>query len=68
MLSNSAAPFILSLYDLPEFYQHRVLASRSINSVGEGRGKIEELVVTSYPTTPSPSVKELELFPAQRTG
>lgn len=49
MLSNSNAPLIESLYASPEFYKHRVLARRAINSVAGGRGKIEEMVVTSYP-------------------
>lgn len=49
MASNSTAEFIEELYDHPGMYKHQVFASRSINSVGSGRGKIRELVVTSYP-------------------
>ena len=49
MMSNSTAPLIEELYDSPEFHKHYVLASRNINSKSEGRGKIQELVVTSYP-------------------
>lgn len=48
MLSNSVAPLITQLYASPEFYKHRVLAGRAINSVGTKRGKIEECVITSY--------------------
>lgn len=51
MASNSTAEFIESLYDQPGMFKHHVLASRSINSVSAGRGKIRELVVTSYPAT-----------------
>lgn len=49
MLSNSTSPFIEALYTRPGMYQTRVSASRSINSVAGGRGKIAELVVTSFP-------------------
>ena len=48
MASNSTSEFIESLYEQPGMYKHHVLASRSINSVGAGRGKIRELLVTSY--------------------
>jgi DNA adenine methylase len=46
MLSNSATDFILDLYK-----NYRVLfvsANRSINSVGTGRGKINEVLVMNY--------------------
>jgi DNA adenine methylase len=46
MLSNSDTPLIRDLYS--DFHIHRVLARRSINSNGERRGKIAEVVVTSY--------------------
>jgi DNA adenine methylase len=46
MLSNSNTPFIRKLYK--GFHVDEVLARRSINSRGERRGKIAELVVTSY--------------------
>jgi DNA adenine methylase len=46
MLSNSDCPFIRELYE--EFPIHEVSAARSINSKGTHRGKISELVVTSY--------------------
>lgn len=46
MLSNSDCPFIRELYQ--EFRTHEVSAGRSINSKGTHRGKISEVVVTSY--------------------
>ncbi len=51
MASNSTAEFIESLYDQPRLFKHHVQASRLINSVSAGRGKIQELVVTNYPAT-----------------
>ena len=46
MLSNSATDFILDLYKA--FRIQIVSASRSINSVGTGRGKINEVLVMNY--------------------
>jgi DNA adenine methylase len=46
MLSNSDTPLIRKLYK--DFKPERVYASRSINSKGNKRGKISELVVRSY--------------------
>lgn len=46
MLSNSNAPLIRELYK--DFNIHEIMAARSINSVGAGRGKITELLITSY--------------------
>lgn len=46
MLSNSDAPLIRELYK--DFNIHEIMAARSINSVGTGRGKIKELLITSY--------------------
>lgn len=46
MLSNSASDFIKDLYK--DYRQEFVLAGRSINSKGNGRGKINELVVLNY--------------------
>lgn len=46
MLSNSASDFIKSLYK--DYRQELVLAGRSINAKGTGRGKINELVVLNY--------------------
>jgi DNA adenine methylase len=53
MLSNSTALLIEDLYASPEFYKHRVLARRTINSVATKRGKIEELLITNYSTVKS---------------
>ena len=46
LLSNSAAPFIKELYS--EYEIHSINANRSINSVGEKRGQIEELLIKNY--------------------
>ena len=48
MLSNSDCPFIRHLYQ--DFHIHAVQASRAINSKAQRRGKIAELVITSYPS------------------
>ncbi len=46
LLSNSATDFILDLYK--DFYVVKVAASRNINSVATGRGKIDEVLVMNY--------------------
>ena len=46
MLSNSDCPFIRELYE--DFKIHTILASRAINSKGSKRGKITEVLVTSF--------------------
>jgi DNA adenine methylase len=46
LLSNSATEFILELYR--EYSPIRVSATRNINSVASGRGKIEEVLVKNY--------------------
>ena len=46
LLSNSATPFILDLYKDYEIIM--VKASRTINSIGSGRGKIDEVLVKNY--------------------
>jgi DNA adenine methylase len=46
MLSNSDCPFIRDLYQ--GFNIHTIHASRHINSKGSKRGKITEVLVTSY--------------------
>lgn len=46
MLSNSDCPFIRELYR--DFTIHTIFASRTINSHAEKRGKITEVLVTSY--------------------
>lgn len=47
MLSNSDCPFIRTLYQ--DFHIHPIQATRAINSKAERRGKIAEVLVTSYP-------------------
>jgi DNA adenine methylase len=46
MLSNSDCPFIRQLYQ--DFSIHPVVASRAINVNPQGRGKISELLITSW--------------------
>jgi DNA adenine methylase len=46
MLSNSDCPFIRQLYQ--DFSIHTISASRAINSNAQKRGKINEVLVTSY--------------------
>jgi DNA adenine methylase len=46
MLSNSDCPFIRSLYE--GFNIYTIYSSRSINSKAEKRGKITEVLITSY--------------------
>ncbi len=46
MLSNSYVPLIKELYK--EFNQKIVMAGRTINCNGNGRGKIKELLITNY--------------------
>jgi len=46
LLSNSYCEFILDLY--MDFTVNTVMASRSINSKAEGRGKIKEVFVRNY--------------------
>lgn len=46
MLSNHNTKFINELYN--DFNIHIVKARRSINSKGEGRGEVEEVIITNY--------------------
>ncbi len=46
MLSNSSVPLIRELYR--DFKINVVRATRAINSVGSARGKIDEVLITSY--------------------
>lgn len=46
MLSNSDCPFIRELYQ--DFYVHTIRAARAINANARRRGKITELLITSY--------------------
>ena len=43
ILSNSSAPFIYELYK--SYIPISVLCGRNINSKGDGRGKVEEVLV-----------------------
>lgn len=46
MASNANTPYIRELYK--EFNVHIIEAKRSINSKGDGRGKVEEVIITNY--------------------
>jgi DNA adenine methylase len=46
MLSNSDCPLIRELYR--DFYIHEIQAARAINAKATHRGKISELLITSY--------------------
>lgn len=46
MVSNSSAPLILDLYQ--DYHIDFVYATRAINSKGDKRGKIPEVIVTNY--------------------
>ena len=46
MLSNSSAPLVIELYK--NFKVEHVAASRSINSKGNRRGAVNEVIVTNY--------------------
>ncbi|GIU82508.1 MAG: site-specific DNA-methyltransferase (adenine-specific) [Pyrinomonadaceae bacterium] len=48
MLSNSDTEVIRSLYNLPDFTIHEVLANRAINCNGAKRGPVTELIITNY--------------------
>lgn len=49
MLSNSSAPRAIELFGACENAKiHRVQASRMVNSDAQGRGKVEEILVTNY--------------------
>lgn len=49
MLSNNDTPFIRSLYD--DFCIDTVQCGRSVNSKGDKRGKVDEVIITSYART-----------------
>jgi DNA adenine methylase len=49
-LSNADVPAVHLLYDRPEFARHVVRAQRSISAKREGRGKVNELIITAFPT------------------
>ncbi len=47
LLSNSFHPKVAEMYE--EFFQTTVQAPRFVNCKGEGRGKINELLIANYP-------------------
>jgi DNA adenine methylase len=49
MLSNNDTPYIRSLY--ADFCIDTVQCGRSINSKGDKRGKVDEVIITSYPAS-----------------
>jgi DNA adenine methylase len=48
MLSNSSAPLIYDLYDRPPYRLLEIQARRAINSKGNGRGPVKELLILNY--------------------
>lgn len=48
MLSNSSAPLVYELYQDEIFHIHEVQAKRAINSKGDGRGAVKEVIITTY--------------------
>lgn len=48
MLSNSNCEFVRELYDDRRFNHYEITAARSINSKASSRGKITELLITTY--------------------
>lgn len=48
MLSNSSAPLVYELYHDEIFHIHEVKAKRAINSNGNRRGTINEVIITTY--------------------
>jgi DNA adenine methylase len=49
LLSNSAVPLTLSLYEHPRCHVEQVYAKRAINSRGDRRGPVPELLVATGP-------------------
>jgi DNA adenine methylase len=48
MLSNSATETIRELYSISPFMIEEVQANRAINSNRNGRGKLQEFIITNY--------------------
>lgn len=48
MLSNSATEFIMDLYKMYQKGIIMVSATRNINSIGAGRGKVDEVLIMNY--------------------
>ena len=50
MLSNSKTRFIKDLYASDKFFPHTVMAPRTVNCKPLQRDRVEELLITNYPT------------------
>ena len=50
MLSNSKTKFIEELYASNKFFRHTVMAPRTVNCKPLQRDRVEELLITNYPT------------------
>jgi DNA adenine methylase len=50
MLSNSKTKFIKDLYASDKFFAHTVMAPRTVNCKPLQRDRVEELLITNYPT------------------
>ena len=50
MLSNSKTKFIKDLYASDKFFPHNVMAPRTVNCKPLQRDRVEELLITDYPT------------------
>lgn len=50
MMSNSKTRLIADLYDSPQFHHHTVTAPRTVNCKPLERDRVEELLITNYPT------------------
>ena len=48
MLSNSPHQWVVGLYEGSRYHLARVAARRAINSRGDRRGVIDELLITNY--------------------
>lgn len=48
MLSNSMTKVISDLYTMNRFLKHVIYAPRYVNCKGDGRGKVNELLITNY--------------------
>jgi DNA adenine methylase len=75
LLSNSSAASVVALYEQDRAARaaglrcYRVAARRAINSRGDRRGPVDELVVTNLPQGPDGRAVELQLDPLRkRTG
>ena len=48
LISNSSTPFIHDLYRDPEFHIDIVKAKRCVNSIGDRRGDVDEVLINNY--------------------